>query len=89
MSIDNKIENGKGKLILRELLKSKIPNHLIDRPKAGFTIPISQWINGPLLDWSENLLSKNNSAPFDASSTVNFFGQPHMHCHAALTISCP
>ena len=69
LSIDNKIENGKGKLILRELLKSKIPNHLIDRPKAGFTIPISQWINGPLLDWSENLLSKKN---IEKSGLLNF-----------------
>ena len=69
LNIDNKIKNGKGKIILRELLKKKLPDHLIDRPKAGFSIPINQWINKPLLDWAENLLSKEN---IDRSGLLNF-----------------
>jgi len=64
-----KIKNGKGKYILRKILKNKIPNNLIDRPKAGFSIPIGQWIKKPLLDWSENLLSKKN---IEKSGLLNF-----------------
>ena len=45
---------------MRDLLKEKLPTNLIDRPKGGFSIPIGQWIRKPLLEWSENLLSKQN-----------------------------
>tara|TARA_B100000787_G_scaffold168541_1_gene157495 strand:+ start:1001 stop:2962 length:1962 start_codon:yes stop_codon:yes gene_type:complete len=69
LSIDQKINKSKGKVILRDLLKTKIPNNLIDRPKGGFSIPIGNWINKPLLDWSENLLSKKN---IEKSGLLNF-----------------
>ena len=69
LSLDKKIKNSKGKIILRDLLKRKIPNQLIDRPKAGFSIPIGNWLNKPLLDWSENLLSKKN---IEKSGLLNF-----------------
>ena len=69
LNISDKIRNGKGKLILRKLLEKKIPNHLIERPKAGFSIPIKEWLNKPLLDWSENLLSKKN---LEKSGLFNF-----------------
>jgi len=69
LPMSEKIKKGKGKYILRKLLKNKIPNHLIDRPKAGFSIPIGQWIKEPLLDWSENLLSKKN---IEKSGLLNF-----------------
>ena len=69
LSIDKKIKNSKGKIILRDLLKRKIPNNLIDRPKAGFSIPIGSWIRKPLLDWSENLLSKKS---IEKSGLLNY-----------------
>ena len=69
LSMDQKIKKSKGKIILRELLKKKLPNNLIDRPKAGFSIPIGSWIRKPLLDWSENLLSKKN---IEKSGLLNF-----------------
>ena len=69
LSIDKKIKNSKGKIILRDLLRRKIPNNLIDRPKAGFSIPIGSWMRKPLLDWSENLLSKQN---IEKSGLLNF-----------------
>ena len=69
LSLDKKIKNSKGKIILRDLLKRKIPNNLIDRPKAGFSIPIGSWLRKPLLDWSENLLCKKN---IEKSGLLNF-----------------
>ena len=69
LSLDKKIKNSQGKIILRDLLKKKIPNHLIDRPKAGFSIPIGSWMRKPLLDWSENLLCKKK---IEKSGLLNY-----------------
>lgn len=51
-----KIRGGTGKLILRELLYRHAPPALFDRPKAGFAVPVGEWIKGPMRDWAESLL---------------------------------
>lgn len=51
-----KIRDGKGKWILRELLARRLPRELFERPKAGFAVPVGEWIKGPLRPWAEALL---------------------------------
>jgi len=53
-----KVRGGKGKHILRELLYGSVPRELVERPKAGFGIPVGEWIKGPLRPWAEDLLSR-------------------------------
>ena len=53
-----KIRNGKSKWILRKILKNYVPENLTDRPKMGFSVPLDNWLKGPLREWAENLLDK-------------------------------
>lgn len=58
LPLDYKIKNGIGKNILRDVLYKHVPRELIERPKKGFSIPLAQWLRGPLREWAENLLSE-------------------------------
>lgn len=51
-----KIRDGKGKWILRQLLYRYVPPELVERPKAGFSPPVGNWIRGPLREWAEELI---------------------------------
>ncbi len=46
------------KLILKNLLRRYLPNEMIERPKMGFSVPVQEWLNGPLKEWATDLLSK-------------------------------
>jgi asparagine synthase (glutamine-hydrolysing) len=52
-----KIRDTTGKWILKELLSNYVPKKLVDRPKQGFSVPLGEWLRGPLKSWAEELLS--------------------------------
>lgn len=51
-----KLRGTNGKHILREILYKYVPRHLIERPKAGFAIPLNEWLRGSLNEWANDLL---------------------------------
>lgn len=53
-----KIRGGQGKWALKQILFQYVPRDLIERPKAGFAIPLGQWLRGPLREWAETLLNE-------------------------------
>jgi len=55
-----KIKNKKSKWILRKILYKYVPQKFIERPKMGFGVPMGDWLRGPLRDWAEELLNKQN-----------------------------
>jgi asparagine synthase (glutamine-hydrolysing) len=43
-----KLNNGKGKYVLKSALEPYVPQDILYRPKQGFSVPLAAWFRGPL-----------------------------------------
>lgn len=48
LPLDYKIHKNNGKRILKDIVHDLIPKEIMDRPKAGFSVPIDVWLRGDL-----------------------------------------
>lgn len=51
-----KLDGRFSKKVLREVLYRYVPKQIVDRPKMGFSIPLSSWLKKELRPWAEELL---------------------------------
>lgn len=78
---DMKVRNGQGKWLVRRVLDRYVPRQLVDRPKTGFSVPLDQWLRGPLKTWASDLLASERLSRqgwFDAGR-VNTIWTEHQH----------
>lgn len=52
-----KYKNREGKYLLRQILYKHIPKSMIDKPKAGFQIPLAEWLQSDLRALVEKYLN--------------------------------
>jgi len=89
LPIDYKIRDGQSKWPLRQVLYKYVPKELIERPKAGFGVPIDSWLRGPLKDWAEALLDERRlrsegyfrPEPIRQMWATHLSGRAGMHHH--------
>ena len=53
-----KIRQGKTKWILKEILRTYLSDHLVDRKKWGFSVPLSKWLRTDLKYLVDSFLTK-------------------------------
>jgi asparagine synthase (glutamine-hydrolysing) len=73
---DDRVNNGKGKWPLRQLLNRYVPAEIVERPKMGFGVPINKWLRTELRAWASELLDRQllqQQGYFHAESIVQMW----------------
>lgn len=71
---------GRTKTVLRELLYRKVPRHLVDRPKAGFSIPVARWLREDLNAWGQDLLHSRKAEDLVNLDRCRQLFESHARC---------
>ena len=75
---EQKIRDGQGKWVLRQILYKRVPKHLLDRPKAGFSLPLGDWLRSELRDWAEQLLGQVRRSGYLRSAPIESRWSQHL-----------
>lgn len=60
LPLSYKYHSGSKKHILKEIVHQYVPKEMMDRPKAGFAIPITKWLQNELKPFIDEYLSAAN-----------------------------
>lgn len=56
-----KIADGTTKYILRKAAKGIVPDHVLDRKKLGFPVPIRHWLKDEMHDWVKEVIKNSET----------------------------
>jgi asparagine synthase (glutamine-hydrolysing) len=54
-----KLNRGQTKRILKRAMVERLPSEVLNKPKQGFSIPLKNWLKGPLKPMMEDLLASD------------------------------
>lgn len=61
LPIEFKVHQKTSKRILRDILYRHVPQKIVDRPKMGFSIPLTEWLRKDLREWANDSLNQLNN----------------------------
>ncbi len=75
-----RVHGQQSKWPLRQLLQQYVPKDLVERPKMGFSVPIGDWLRGPLREWGMDYLNpaRLRADGFLDPATIDAAWQLHM-----------
>ncbi len=79
------------KAVLRSLLARRVPLQITEQPKKGFTVPLAEWLRGPLRDMVNDLLLTRDAHPagvFDRSHLVRMYEEHLAGADRTLPLWC-
>jgi asparagine synthase (glutamine-hydrolysing) len=51
-----RLRNGTTKYLFKQAMRGILPNHIIDRPKHGFAVPLARWFRQDLSEFARDVL---------------------------------
>ncbi|MBU8919631.1 asparagine synthase (glutamine-hydrolyzing) [Bacillus sp. FJAT-29953] len=56
-----KTANGTTKYVLRKAAEGVVPDHVLNRKKLGFPVPIRHWLKAEMNDWAKNIIRESQT----------------------------
>ncbi|WP_160724067.1 asparagine synthase (glutamine-hydrolyzing) [Bacillus sp. USDA818B3_A] len=73
-----KTANGTTKYILRKAAEGVVPEHVLNRKKLGFPVPIRHWLKNEMNEWAKKIIRESNTEHLINKSYV--LGLLEDHC---------
>lgn len=61
---DLRIAHGTTKYILRKAAEGVVPDHVLNRKKLGFPVPIRFWLRDEMYEWTKNIIKESQTEQY-------------------------
>ncbi|GGF17841.1 asparagine synthetase B [Halobacillus andaensis] len=78
LAVHSTIADGTTKSILRKAARGIVPDHVLDRKKLGFPVPIRHWLRNELYDWAKDLIEASATDHLIQKSVVRDLLEAHV-----------
>lgn len=68
-----KTKNGTTKYLLRKAAEGIVPDHVLNRKKLGFPVPIRHWLKNEMHDWAVNIIKESETDAYIHKDTCFSF----------------
>jgi asparagine synthase (glutamine-hydrolysing) len=79
LRVEDRVRGLKTKVFLKRYARRYLPNNIVNRRKRGLSVPISNWLRGPLKEWAIATLKKGRleQVGVHTSAAMELFSE---HC---------